>query len=150
MENGKTDYVENQATGGKEAIQTPLSTEQAYDIARAEFYAIRQEEQIEKRIAKEEAQMVGAYFGKDRLQISMELEDKTFEKWKVWAEKQTMLIQAKKESAYSSFSDEADESQELDVLDMAVDGQPEKPGSAALPAVGGRGPSRPMYGRPKQ
>lgn len=62
-----------------------LSKEEAYDKARKEFYALRHEEEIERRITREEAQWVGAKFGKNLVQIGMELEDKSYEHWKAWA-----------------------------------------------------------------
>ena len=62
-----------------------MSKEGAYDQARKEFYLLRQREEIEQRIAVEEARMVGAYFGKSLLRVGMELEDKAYEKWKAWA-----------------------------------------------------------------
>lgn len=64
--------------------QGGLSRNKAYDQARREFYALRQEEEIERRVAREEARYVGAYFGKPRLDIGMELEDAEYEKWKLW------------------------------------------------------------------
>lgn len=118
MENGVTQYVENQATGDMEPIQTTLTKEQAYDMVRKEFYAIRQQEDIERRIAAEEARMVGAYFGKSRLEIGMELENKTFEEWRTWAETENARQNAASQSAYANFDeakvpeiliDEADE-----------------------------------------
>lgn len=84
-----------------------VSKEQAYDIARKELYDIRQKQDIERRIAQEEARMVGAYFGKSRLEVSMELEDAVYEKWKKWAEGEAQKLQAERESAYANFgSDE--------------------------------------------
>ncbi len=62
-----------------------LSKAVAYDQARREFYAHRHLSEIRARIAKEEAQHVGAYFGKGPLEIGMDLEDRTWEKWKQWA-----------------------------------------------------------------
>lgn len=85
-----------------------ISKEQAYDAVRREFYALRQEEEIEKRIALEEARMVGAYFGKSAMQVSMDLEDEQFEKWKKWAATQTAKIEAERTSAYTSFGDESE------------------------------------------
>ncbi|KAG9238400.1 37S ribosomal protein S25, mitochondrial [Amylocarpus encephaloides] len=64
---------------------------EAYDIARKEFYALRHEEEVERRVAKEEALWSGAYFGKGPLEVGMELEDKVYEEWKDWA-----LIQAER------------------------------------------------------
>lgn len=78
-----------------------MTTSQAYDIARKEFYALRQEEEIERRIAKEEALSTGAYFGKGYLEVGMELEDKAYEEWKGWATKQVELMDMQRSAAYS-------------------------------------------------
>jgi small subunit ribosomal protein S23 len=64
------------------------SKPRAYDEARREFYKHRHLEDIRRRVAKEEALHVGAYFGKGPLEIGMELEDKSFENWKRWAAQQ--------------------------------------------------------------
>ncbi|KAF4589863.1 hypothetical protein GQ602_003752 [Ophiocordyceps camponoti-floridani] len=68
------------------------SEAQAYDEARKEFYYLRQAEQIEQRIAVEEARHVGAYFGKTRLEIGMHLENEEFERWKGWAIRENHLF----------------------------------------------------------
>ncbi|KAL8945917.1 MAG: hypothetical protein Q9222_007612, partial [Ikaeria aurantiellina] len=65
--------------------QPPMTSAKAYDIARKEFYDLRLQQDIERRVAKEEAMATGAYFGKSVLQVGMELEDKVFEEWKAWA-----------------------------------------------------------------
>jgi len=83
-----------------------ITKEQAYDQARREFYRLRQEEEVEVRIAQEEARMVGAYFGKTRLQVGMDLEDQQFERWKQWAEAETARLDAERSQAYVSFGDE--------------------------------------------
>ncbi|TPX17112.1 uncharacterized protein E0L32_003230 [Thyridium curvatum] len=85
-----------------------ITKEQAYDAVRREFYALRQEEEVERRIAQEEARMVGAYFGKSAMQVGMELEDAQFEKWKSWAATQTEKIEAERTAAYTSFGDQAE------------------------------------------
>ncbi|GKT56516.1 37S ribosomal protein Rsm25 [Colletotrichum tofieldiae] len=85
-----------------------LNRDQAYDVARKEFYALRQEEEIEKRVAREEARHVGAYFGKNRLQIGQDLEDKEFENWKGWAHQQAIAIEQTHNANYTSFGEEAD------------------------------------------
>lgn len=82
------------------------SKESAYDEVRREFYRLRQEEEVERRIAQEEARMVGAYFGKSALQVGMQLEDKEFERWKKWAQDETMKIEAERSQAYTSFGGE--------------------------------------------
>ncbi|KAK3314650.1 mitochondrial ribosomal protein S25 [Apodospora peruviana] len=62
-----------------------LTKAQAYDVSRKEFYKLRQREEIENRIAVEEARMVGAYFDKNILEHSLDAEDLAFEGWKAWA-----------------------------------------------------------------
>lgn len=71
-----------------------MSQSKAYDTARREFYKLRQAEQIERRVAQEEARHVGAYFGKTRSEVGMLLEDHEFENWKVWAGKETEALKA--------------------------------------------------------
>ena len=78
-----------------------MTQAQAYDIARKEFYALRQEEEVERRVAKEEAMWVGAYFGKSVLEVGAELEDKTFESWKTWATKEVEAIERQRDAAYT-------------------------------------------------
>ncbi|GME65387.1 Ribosomal protein S25 mitochondrial [Neofusicoccum parvum] len=74
---------------------------EAYDQARKEFYEYRHREDLERRIAKEEAQAVGAYFGKGPLEVGMELEDAAFEEWKVWALKEIELQRQQQAAMYS-------------------------------------------------
>lgn len=66
-----------------------MGRDKAYDKVRREFYRLRQEEEIEKRLALEEAKHVGAYFGKSRIDVGLMLEDHEYENWKVWAGKET-------------------------------------------------------------
>ncbi|KAF4624631.1 hypothetical protein G7Y89_g13541 [Cudoniella acicularis] len=84
------------------------SKAEAYDIARKEFYALRHQEEVERRIAKEEALWTGAYFGKGMLEIGMGLEDKTFEEWKDWATKRVEAMEMRKDAAYTSIPDPDD------------------------------------------
>ncbi|KAJ1325121.1 Mitochondrial ribosomal protein S25 [Microdochium nivale] len=86
----------------------------AYDAARREFYQIRQEEDVERRIAAEEARAVGAYFGKGFLQVGLELEDREFESWKKWAGKQIEIVRTEQTSAYTSFGEEDAAEPEVD------------------------------------
>ncbi|KAH7357672.1 37S ribosomal protein Rsm25 [Pyrenochaeta sp. MPI-SDFR-AT-0127] len=83
-----------------------LSKASAYDQARREFYAHRHLAEIRSRIAKEEAQHVGAYFGKGPLEIGMHLEDKTWENWKAWAATQIEDEQAMRAQMFSGQQDE--------------------------------------------
>lgn len=67
-----------------------ISHRGAYDQARKEFYALRLQEDVERRVAKEEALATGAYFGKSALEVGMGLEDKEYERWRSWAEKRVV------------------------------------------------------------
>lgn len=78
-----------------------LTKSHAYDVARKEFYALRHEEEIERQVAKEEALWVGATFGKTRLEIGMELEDKVYEGWKTWANEEILKMERMRDSAYT-------------------------------------------------
>ncbi len=78
-----------------------ISRAQAYDIARKEFYDLRLQEDVERRVAKEEAMSTGAYFGPSQLEIGMELENKEFERWKVWAQKQVEFQQQQQAAMYT-------------------------------------------------
>lgn len=78
-----------------------LSKASAYDHARREFYAHRHLSEIRSRIAKEEAQHVGAYFGKGPLEIGMQLEDQSWENWKRWAASQIEDEQAMRAQMFS-------------------------------------------------
>jgi len=90
-----------------------MTKDEAYDMARREFYALRQQEDIERRIAAEEARMVGAYFGKSLLQVGVELEGKMWENWKAFATKSLATAQANSESESSADLDLPGEEQEL-------------------------------------
>ncbi|PWY93690.1 37S ribosomal protein Rsm25 [Aspergillus sclerotioniger CBS 115572] len=63
----------------------------AYDIARREFYRLRLQQDIERRVAAEEAEATGAVFGPTRLEVGMDLENKEFERWKEWAKLEAQL-----------------------------------------------------------
>lgn len=93
-----------------------MSKERAYDTARVEFYKLRQQEEVERRIAVEEARMYGAYFGKSAMQVGMELEDAAYETWKKWATEQIERIEAQRAEAYSNVVDvqEGEEAEDLD------------------------------------
>ncbi|KAI9829011.1 MAG: mitochondrial ribosomal small subunit component [Thelocarpon impressellum] len=78
-----------------------MTTAQAYDQARQEFYAVRHEEEVERRVAKEEAEATGAYWGKSYLEIGMQLEDRVYEEWKAWALKETAAIEQSRGAAYT-------------------------------------------------
>ena len=78
-----------------------ITPAQAYDQARKEFYEQRLQEDVERRVAKEEATSTGAYFGPSVLDIGMALEDKEYEKWKVWAQNEVDALAQKNAAMYS-------------------------------------------------
>ncbi|KAI5864329.1 mitochondrial ribosomal protein [Durotheca rogersii] len=98
-----------------------MTTEKAYDKVRREFYSLRQREEVERRIAKEEAQMVGAYFGKSFLQVGMELEDQQYEKWKKWAGKQIEAVRAEQSAAYTHYGEEPASEEDADMDDVPLE-----------------------------
>ncbi|KAJ5915118.1 37S ribosomal protein S25 [Penicillium verhagenii] len=69
-----------------------ITVSRAYDIARQEFYKLRLQEDIERRVAKEEAEATGAQFGPTHLEIGMELENQQHEKWKDWAKLEAQVL----------------------------------------------------------
>jgi small subunit ribosomal protein S23 len=73
----------------------------AYDQARAEFYALRHQEQVEQRVAREEALAVGAYFGLSQNEIGMKIEDSVFENWKKWATAEAITLQQSRGDTYA-------------------------------------------------
>jgi small subunit ribosomal protein S23 len=78
-----------------------MTKSHAYDIARKEFYFHRHIEDVERRIAKEEAMHVGAWFGPGPLEISMQLENKIYNNWKAWAKEQVELENIRGASQYT-------------------------------------------------
>lgn len=85
---------------GKDA-RIGMSKAQAYDAARKEFYAIRHKDEVERRVAREEALSTGAVFGMSALQIGMQLEAAEFERWRGWARRQVTLQEQARTAAYS-------------------------------------------------
>ena len=79
----------------------------AYDQARKEFYKVRLQEDIQRRVAKEEALATGAYFNKSTLDIGMELEDKQYEEWKAWAIKEVNDAEQRRNAMYTGQDNEA-------------------------------------------
>lgn len=93
--------------------------QRAYDIARKEFYKLRQQEEIERRIAVEEARMYGGYFGETDLQVGMKIEDRAYETWKKWATDNIARLEVSREAAYANVVDSMSEdkaSPEEDIL----------------------------------
>ena len=76
-----------------------MAREDAYDKARKEFYQLRLREDIERRVAKEEALYVGAQFGYSALEKGMRMEDRRFEAWKRYAIKEAEMAQKIQDAA---------------------------------------------------
>jgi small subunit ribosomal protein S23 len=83
----------------------------AYDKARKEFYQRRHLEDIERRIAKEEALATGAYFGKTALEVGMQLEDEAWRNWMEWARGQIQVQQQRAASQMVSPTEEGNDEQ---------------------------------------
>ncbi len=81
-----------------------MTRPEAYDQARKEFYDLRLQQDVERRVAKEEALATGAHFGKSVNEIGMELEDAEYERWKEWAKKETDKINLKRAASYTDFA----------------------------------------------
>lgn len=88
---------------------TPLSEAAAYDKARKELYRIRHFCETEQRVAREEAQNVGAYFGLGPLEVGMQLENKAYEDWKAWAIREAAALKQLSAGAYSGIGTEEGE-----------------------------------------
>lgn len=97
-----------------------MTSSKAYDQARQEFYAIRHQEDVERRVAKEEALATGAYFGKSMLEVGMELEDKTYEGWKAWALQEIEVIGQQRTSQYTGNELAEEEDKEASAADETV------------------------------
>lgn len=82
----------------------------AYDIARKEFYAVRHRQDIERRVAREEALFTGTEFGPSALDVGMQLEDQKFEEWREWATAQITTQKQMQGAAYTG-----NENTELDL-----------------------------------
>ena len=75
-----------------------MTKSNAYDIARREFYRLRLQEDIQRRVAAEEASAYGAEFGPSYLDIGMKLEDQQYDKWVDWA-RETAQVQDQRKAA---------------------------------------------------
>lgn len=82
-----------------------MTKAQAYDQARKEFYDLRLREDVQRRVAQEEAVSTGAYFGRSVLDIGMELEDQVFERWKARSEKESELMKQRRAAMYTGEPD---------------------------------------------
>ena len=85
-----------------------MTRAKAYDQARKEFYADRMRDEVEARVAKEEALATSAYFGKTMVQVGAELEDEAYETWRKMAIETISQAEQKRAGAISSFGAEAE------------------------------------------
>lgn len=109
-----------------------LSKAKAYDQARKEFYNIRLQEDVRRRVAKEEALATGAYFHKSTLEVGMELEDKEYDEWRAWAVKEVKEAEQRQNAMYTGQDNES--------MDLAADDPETEAGleeiEGVLPAQG--------------
>ena len=97
-----------------------MTRAQAYDQARREFYDLRLQQDVDRRIAKEEALSTGAYFGKSALEIGMELEDKQFDIWREWAAKEAEAQKIRQAGTSATYEDETAGPSQLDDPDTTL------------------------------
>lgn len=77
-----------------------ITMDEAYDVARKEFYTLRRQEAIRRKVAREEALHMGAQPEKSILQWSMQIENKHYDDWEVWSREQVMEL-TQKNAAFS-------------------------------------------------
>ncbi|CZT06276.1 hypothetical protein WAI453_006287 [Rhynchosporium graminicola] len=102
-----------------------MTNNQAYDIARKEFYALRHEEELERKVQREEALWTGAYFGKGPVEVGMELEDKAYESWKKWAETEVQTMAIQRDAAYTGIDTETEDEAAVAVTAATIAGDVE-------------------------
>ena len=104
----------------------------AYDIARREFYRQRMRQDIERKVAKEEAMHVGAYFQKSTVAWGMELEDRKFYGFKEWATRRLVMTEnARQAMVLGVDARNADAVEELIQSHTAAGGEDEEMPAAA-------------------
>lgn len=103
----------------------------AYDKARKEFYEVRHTQEIERRVAREEALWTGAEFGPSPLAIGMELEDQKYEEWREWASKEILAYKQLSGSSGNASDQDSPLDPELDadVMSALEEVEPSVPGS---------------------
>jgi small subunit ribosomal protein S23 len=93
-----------------------ISKSTAYDIARREFYRLRLKEDIQRRVAAEEAAAYGAEFGPSYMDIGMKQESEQYDKWVAWARNQAQIL-GQRTAALSGAPELATESTETDAVE---------------------------------
>lgn len=105
-----------------------MTAAMAYDAARKEFYAARLAQDVERRVAKEEAESTGAYFGKSALEVGMELEDKAYEQFKAWAIKEDEALTLRRTAVFTGVASALDETRLL--VEAEEENEEQKKGNA--------------------
>jgi small subunit ribosomal protein S23 len=93
-----------------------MTKSNAYDIARREFYRLRLQEDIQRRVAAEEASAYGAEFGPSYMEIGMKLEDQQWNKWVEWAREQA-LVSGQRQAAQVGAPEVGEDSEDTTGLD---------------------------------
>ena len=128
-------------TTGEDVVQRQLyllqtvpniTVNQAYDKARKEFYDVRRQEDIQRRIAAEEAEASGAYFGPSILQWSMQVENKQYDDWEEWSRKM-VVEQMQRNAAFAGDTTNVEDELLEDVVE-----EDSKMGSDVFAAEGAR------------
>lgn len=109
-----------------------ITVNQAYDKARKEFYDVRRQEDIQRRIAAEEAEASGAYFGPSILQWSMQVENKQYDDWEEWSRKM-IVEQMQRNAAFAGDTTNVED----ELLENVVE-EDNKMGSDVFAAEGAR------------
>ncbi|KAH9808841.1 Mitochondrial ribosomal protein S25 [Teratosphaeria destructans] len=86
----------------------------SYDMARKEFYRYRHAREVESRVAREEALASGAFFGPGPNEVGMQLEDRQYDSWKAWAEKEITALKHLQGSSYTGMEMEEPAAQLMD------------------------------------
>lgn len=77
-----------------------ITMEESYDVARKEFYTLRRQEAIRRKVAREEALHMGAQPERSILQWSMQIENKHYDDWEAWSREQVVEL-TQKNAAFS-------------------------------------------------
>ncbi|KAL9052059.1 MAG: hypothetical protein Q9162_005630 [Coniocarpon cinnabarinum] len=99
------------------ANPTPLSRAAAYDKARKEMYQRRAFDEMEVKIAQEEAMSVDAEFGMSLLDVGMQLENKEFNRFRSWAQEQVTLQEQARAASYAALGEEVSETKKATLKD---------------------------------
>lgn len=112
-----------------------MNRKEAYDQARKELYAFRHREDIQRRVAREEALNTGAYFGPSQINIGIQLEGAAFEDWKQWAQEESSRKRQEAAAMYTDLEkDKPSDSSEADEIETEPE---EYEGDESIPVPNG-------------